>query len=711
MSKILTTKNLSLEMLTALKERISEGHTYGFIADSQTTSSDDINIIRPSDFQERIQILRSMLYGKRILSDNTEILARRIDWTENTVFEMYDDKNVELRDSNFYVVVQDTDNANVFKCLFNNNGGLSTIVPEIPTEKDENIYHDTDGYIWKWICKLNSTQIRDFETDEYIPVSSRSDQLSRDQLKPGAIEVIKIENPGAGYQNYYEFIVGDIDVEVIPGSGDNPIMTIRVPPSVEIENTDNPAEIKRLTATTGGKFDGCLVYISNILGGQYSFVQSSSIENSVMKITLQDSISITDGSKVIIAPAVIVSGNGLEDNTRPAIGYGVVDIFGDRSIKEIVMLENGRDYSYATARVTTGDIPPRIEASVRPIISPRDGHGSHIEEELNCRALGIITEFDSNENELSFSEYDFAQYGIIQDPEFTNVSIRVSPYNNSISNFVRGEEIVHFTISPKFDGMVSFSGNTITANVVADGLNYSTFFKPGDYIYLEEQRTNTIVYHFDKVISVGERTITLENNSTVLSVNQEVISLFKANIVTRGNVASLDSTNGDVFYAGGIRDKLLRGERIIGLLSRTIGVVEDVNINDKLTVQNPIHQFDVFVQAIRCIGRYSASDPFVNREDVFAYKNGSEKTGSAQVVTSIDRGNDSFDVYLTNVEGEIFSGTGTLRTISGDKTFEIENKYNGELDVTSGSILYLQNDVPVTRTGISKENIRVILEL
>ena len=37
-------------------------------------------------------------------------------------------------------------------------------------------------------------------------------------------------------------------------------------------------------------------------------------------------------------------------------------------------------------------------------------------------------------------------------------------------------------------------------------------------------------------------------------------------------------------------------------------------------------------------------------------------------------------------------------------------KYSGELDSTSGTIIYLQNDIPVSREENQSEEVRIILE-
>jgi hypothetical protein len=121
--------------------------------------------------------------------------------------------------------------------------------------------------------------------------------------------------------------------------------------------------------------------------------------------------------------------------------------------------------------------------------------------------------------------------------------------------------------------------------------------------------------------------------------------------------------------------------------------------------------FFTFTQAVRCRGQVTG-DPFFRDQIVFqglSFPNQTTMRARVHSFKQIDESSD-FELLLTNVEGEI----NTAQSING-----IENsatmvagfdKYEGDLDPTSGSIIYLQNDVPVERQDDSTEQVRVILE-
>lgn len=88
----------------------------------------------------------------------------------------------------------------VFKCLFNNGGVPSTIMPEIALDGQlpENPFIETnDGYRWKYLYTIPSGLKNKFFTDKYMPVIRESIVLNN--AGPGRLDIIKIEASGGGY--------------------------------------------------------------------------------------------------------------------------------------------------------------------------------------------------------------------------------------------------------------------------------------------------------------------------------------------------------------------------------------------------------------------------------------------------------------------------------------------------------------------------------
>lgn len=100
----------------------------------------------------------------------------------------------------------------VFKCLFNNANGSSTIMPEITLGGDlpESPYIETsDGYKWKYLYTIPGSLKNRFFTDKYMPVVR--DTVVYNNRGEGRIDIVQILNGGNGYfqgstQNNYSIL-------------------------------------------------------------------------------------------------------------------------------------------------------------------------------------------------------------------------------------------------------------------------------------------------------------------------------------------------------------------------------------------------------------------------------------------------------------------------------------------------------------------------
>ena len=90
----------------------------------------------------------------------------------------------------------------VFKCMDNNGGANSTIMPEIGLggQLPENPYIETsDGYKWKYMYTISTGVKNKFFTDKYMPVIK--DQVVFDSAVNGRIDIVEIIDGGSGYFN------------------------------------------------------------------------------------------------------------------------------------------------------------------------------------------------------------------------------------------------------------------------------------------------------------------------------------------------------------------------------------------------------------------------------------------------------------------------------------------------------------------------------
>jgi hypothetical protein len=96
----------------------------------------------------------------------------------------------KVEDAIFYVV---TDEYNVYQCVDNNNGGIST---RKPTGTSVDAIGTSDGYIWKFLYNIPIALRNKFLTDSYMPVVT----ALRDQFySSGTLKTIRLNQAGSGY--------------------------------------------------------------------------------------------------------------------------------------------------------------------------------------------------------------------------------------------------------------------------------------------------------------------------------------------------------------------------------------------------------------------------------------------------------------------------------------------------------------------------------
>ncbi len=147
---------------------------------------------------------KSVVGGKKILGGDLVNVIPRYDWVANTVYP-YFDYGSEIK--NFYVM---TDEFNIYKCISNNRGAMSTTKP---TSLGNTITQTADGYIWKYMYTVGVGDITKFLSENYIPVrtltvDNGSQQWDvQESAADGAILAIHIANTGSNYSNSSNVIV------------------------------------------------------------------------------------------------------------------------------------------------------------------------------------------------------------------------------------------------------------------------------------------------------------------------------------------------------------------------------------------------------------------------------------------------------------------------------------------------------------------------
>ena len=183
------------------------GTSYVFLSKVDPWVNDTVPPIPTQDQQYIKSVFKNTFVAKLVTSNDLCPVIARIDWTANTIYDYYQD-NIDMfqKDVDGYPVyefyVKNTYDQ-VFKCLWNNNGGMSTQMPffQPGTYGTDNIYQGTDGYKWKYMYTISSGLKVKFMDSTWIPVpvGANTPNPLLTSAGYGDIEVINVTNGGTGY--------------------------------------------------------------------------------------------------------------------------------------------------------------------------------------------------------------------------------------------------------------------------------------------------------------------------------------------------------------------------------------------------------------------------------------------------------------------------------------------------------------------------------
>lgn len=137
------------------------------------------------------QIYDNMIAAKRVGPLDVKNVVRRIDWKKNEVYNEYDDQDSLILEKDFYVLNSEF---NVYKCISNNNGRISTVEPKGTPLL---VFGTSDGYRWKFLYTINPQDQLRFLTKDWMPVVV--DDTVKSVALDGGIESVKINAGGINY--------------------------------------------------------------------------------------------------------------------------------------------------------------------------------------------------------------------------------------------------------------------------------------------------------------------------------------------------------------------------------------------------------------------------------------------------------------------------------------------------------------------------------
>lgn len=146
----------------------------------------------------------NMIGGKIITAADISLAIPRYNWTSGNTYFAFDDINSQSNGDNVQFYVMTTD-YNVYKCIANNYGAASTVMPTAINPSATTT--TADGYIWKYMYTVSDNDKLRFLTDSYIPIKTLygddgSVQWAVQQAAvPGSINSIIVTSGGSNYNS------------------------------------------------------------------------------------------------------------------------------------------------------------------------------------------------------------------------------------------------------------------------------------------------------------------------------------------------------------------------------------------------------------------------------------------------------------------------------------------------------------------------------
>jgi hypothetical protein len=388
---------------------IFAGKTIGYSSNNVTAANNSVD-----GYFHNIE--HEMLFGKKISSGDYNLMVKNTPWEANTIYTQYDNQQVDLEDSNFFVVSKEGVDYGVFKCINNNNGIESTIQP-LPSETSafDELYQTSDGYVWKYMYSITDAQYKRFATTDYVPFFENEDVANN--AVDGSINAVVVTSSGLDYDQIVEGTIAQTNVE-----GSNKKFYVQ----------GNEAS---LTSTTN-YYKNNAIYITEGTGaGQLRKIVSYGTEGNFKFIVVDSAFETTpeSGDVFEIAPNVIATGDGT--------GFQARAIVSDSGsfVEKIEIINRGMNYSYADISIELNDSIKDSEvykqAEARAILSPKGGHGSNQQDELFAHHLGFSSFFI--ETEVPGEGNDFRTIGLIKNPTFNCAIIEI----DSISGIAVGNTV------------------------------------------------------------------------------------------------------------------------------------------------------------------------------------------------------------------------------------------------------------------------------
>ncbi len=388
---------------------VTDKNNYLFVGKPRPWADDIFPDVPQDHLYDELRAWESMMGLKKIVESGASHAIPRHDWdaTGNTKYVAYSDQDAELfyhptpaevaaanldgtyTPGSFYAM---TDEFHVFKCLANGGNVKSTVKPLKPGNSLD-IVETSDGYRWKYMFTVSTSDALKWLTDAWLPVKflDADDGSFQWLVQQGAVDGI----------------ISDIRVSAAGTLYD------KVRATAEALTSATPTEVvlnaaAQSYATGNGFYNGGTFWIETGLGAGQSGIITA-YDHGTNTITLDAALVTVPlaGDDYKILPTVTISGNG--QNAR---AKAFVDQITPDGITSVSVTNSGANYRYATAVVSGAG---GSGATLEVLIPPVGGHGANAVYEMGAHfaILNVRLEYNEGAGDFPLSN-DYRQIGIVR---------------------------------------------------------------------------------------------------------------------------------------------------------------------------------------------------------------------------------------------------------------------------------------------------------
>ncbi len=434
---------------------IGRAHSWATDADVQGNSINEGTDASPptpnDDVTSEFYNYDDMLGAKLITSSDVSHCIPRRNWTTGTTYDMYEHNisssnaansgATNLFDSTYVVM---NSSFAVYKVIENDGATASTVEP---TSTSNSIFETSDGYRWKYMYSLTSSETLNFMSTDFIHVST--DSTVSAAAVNGALDTILVVAGGSSFNTSSGTTITGIPIR---GDGSSGVASVTI----------SSGAIASASVTTAGT------------GYTFAYIRDADI------ITATSAGGSGSGSNlnVIIPPkgghgkdAVVELGGFYVMLNKSLVGVeGTSDIGVANDFRRIGLVRD--PFNFGTTTVATATTRRQIYATVFSSVS-----GTFTaDEEINQATTGAVAkviEFDSTNKILYYYQTRFPDVGTDTNGNLTAISG---------ANAITGQSS-SATATPN-------TSNSSTTNGVIFASGYSNpelAYDSGDIIYVEER--------------------------------------------------------------------------------------------------------------------------------------------------------------------------------------------------------------------------------